>query len=232
MKLAVMWKHIWPGNCALLFYLSAVLLPFLFAPKAHTTVLYNKRRPISASYLSSLRALCIWAKSTQVRWCRVVLTNDSMCRQACYWTRYQPYKELNSKWEWECYNSKWVLHFSSYSLHWCSGLQNQRPFLWRCCKVLVSSSIFNPASLPAEELALPKYGKKEVQALVDFYGKEVTIEFEGETYTSPPLVDSEEIFAEWRMFKRAIETEKEAIMEKRKFKMEISIAYKDVFLIQ
>lgn len=107
MKLAVMWKHIWPGNCALLFYLSAVLLPFLFAPKAHTTVLYNKRRPISASYLSSLRALCIWAKSTQVRWCRVVLTNDSMCRQACYWTRYQPYKELNSKWEWECYNSEY-----------------------------------------------------------------------------------------------------------------------------
>ena len=44
-----------------------------------------------------------------------------------------------------------------------------------------------------------------------------TIEFQGETYTSPPLVDSEEILAEWRVFARAMVTEKKAIMEKRKF---------------
>lgn len=29
-------------------------------------------------------------------------------------------------------------------------------------KLLVSSSVFNPASFPAEESALPEYGKKEV----------------------------------------------------------------------
>ena len=35
-------------------------------------------------------------------------------------------------------------------------------------------------------------------------------------YTSPPLVDSEELCAEWRVFKRAMVKEKKAIMEKMK----------------
>lgn len=67
-------------------------------------------------------------------------------------------------------------------------------------KLLVCSSVFNPASIPSEETALAEYGK-ELQALVDFYGKEATVEFNGTTYTSPPLVDGEEIFAEWSVQK-------------------------------
>ncbi len=57
-------------------------------------------------------------------------------------------------------------------------------------KLLASASIFNPTALPTEETALMEYGKKELETLVDFYGKEATVDFEGKTYTSPPLVDS------------------------------------------
>ena len=46
--------------------------------------------------------------------------------------------------------------------------------------------------------------------LVNFYGKEATVKFEGTTYTSLPLVDIEEleVIAEWRVFKRAFAKEK------------------------
>lgn len=44
-------------------------------------------------------------------------------------------------------------------------------------KLLVSSSVFNPGSVPAQEAALIEYGKEELQVLVDFYGTEATVEF-------------------------------------------------------
>ena len=65
-------------------------------------------------------------------------------------------------------------------------------------KLLISSSIFNPVSIQTEDSALPAYGQRELQTLVEFYGKEATVEFGGTTYTSAPLIDGEEIIAEWR----------------------------------
>ena len=64
--------------------------------------------------------------------------------------------------------------------------------------LLVSSSIFNPVSFPTGEAALPEFGNDELKVLLNFYGKEAQAEFGGKTYTSPPLVDSEEILSEWR----------------------------------
>ena len=82
-------------------------------------------------------------------------------------------------------------------------------------KLLFSSSIFNPASFPGENKALTDYGNNELQVLVDFYGKEGTAEFGEVTVTSPPLVDGEEVFAEWRLFKRAFALELKSFMEKK-----------------
>ena len=59
--------------------------------------------------------------------------------------------------------------------------------------ILVSSSVFNPASLPSEEAALPDYGKKEVEVLAQFYGNEATVVRDGVTFSSPPLIDKDEI---------------------------------------
>ena len=42
---------------------------------------------------------------------------------------------------------------------------------------------------------LPEYGNVQLK-YVNFYGKEAMVEFGGNTYTSPPLVNEEEIFAE------------------------------------
>ena len=69
--------------------------------------------------------------------------------------------------------------------------------------LLVSSSIFNPVSFPRDEAVLSEFDNNELKALLGFYGKEAPAEFGGETYTSPPFVDSEEILTECRVFKRA-----------------------------
>ena len=68
-------------------------------------------------------------------------------------------------------------------------------------KLLVSSSVFNPGSFLTDETALVDYGEKKLQVLLDFYGEEVEIEFNGSTYSSPPLVDRNEVLAEWKLFK-------------------------------
>ena len=65
------------------------------------------------------------------------------------------------------------------------------------------------------------------------------VEFGGKTYSSPPLVNDEELFAEWRIFKRALVKEKKTMMEKKvmskppslqdvKTGMELSKAYRGI----
>ena len=107
-------------------------------------------------------------------------------------------------------------------------------------KLLVSSSVFNPASIPEDERALPEYGNEKFQALVDFYGREVTVEFDGTTYASSPLIDSEEILSEWRLFKRALAKETKTLVRGKKLtkaptlqevktEMESTEAYTSIF---
>ncbi|KAI6658235.1 hypothetical protein LOD99_15504 [Oopsacas minuta] len=80
--------------------------------------------------------------------------------------------------------------------------------------LLVSSSVFNPASLHSEEAALPDYGKREVEVLAQFYGNEAIVVHNGVTFSSPPLIDKDEIAIEWRLFKRALIQESRLIREK------------------
>ena len=106
--------------------------------------------------------------------------------------------------------------------------------------LLASSSIFNPVSFPTDEAALPEFGNNELKVLLIFYGKEAQAEFGGKTYTSPPLIDSEEILPEWRVFKRAFAKQKKALMKKNqlskpptlheiKMEMESCDGYADIF---
>jgi len=82
-------------------------------------------------------------------------------------------------------------------------------------KLLVSSAVFNPASLPSEE-KLSEYGKEEIIVLAQFYGSEATVSHEGKDYTSPPLLDKDSFIGEWQVFKRALKQETESFMEKNK----------------
>ena len=87
---------------------------------------------------------------------------------------------------------------------------------------------------------LPEYGNDQLQVLVNFYGKEAIVEFGGKTHTSPHLVNEEEIFAKWRIIKRALAKEKKTMMEKKKMskppslqdvktEMELSGAHREIF---
>ena len=106
--------------------------------------------------------------------------------------------------------------------------------------LLVSSSIFNPESFPTDKAALPEFDNSELKVLLNFYGKEAQAEFGVKTYTSPPLVGSEEILSEWRVFKRAFAKQKKALMKKNqlskpptlqeiKREMESCNGYADIF---
>ena len=79
-------------------------------------------------------------------------------------------------------------------------------------KLLVSSSIFNPASLPSEEL----HGKKKIKALAEFYGSKATASYDGKSHTSPPLINKDDLIGEWPVFKRALKQETKLLMERLK----------------
>ena len=78
-----------------------------------------------------------------------------------------------------------------------------------------------------------------MKVLLNFYGKEAQAEFGGKPYTSPPLVDSEDILSEWSVFKRDFAKQKKALMKKnqlskpptlQEIKMESCDGCADIFL--
>ena len=68
----------------------------------------------------------------------------------------------------------------------------------------------------------------------------MTIEFEGNAYSSSPLIDGDEIYTKWRLFKRALAKETKALTERKKLtkpptlqevkkEVESTNAYTDIF---
>ena len=51
------------------------------------------------------------------------------------------------------------------------------------------------------------------------------VEFGGKTYSSPSVVNEEEFFTEWRIFKRALAKEKKTMMEKKVMSKPPSLQY-------
>ena len=86
-------------------------------------------------------------------------------------------------------------------------------FTDKAVKIVTAMSIFSPSLLPAE--ASLSYGSEQIKFLAEFYGKEVEIEYAWTTYTSPPLLDGDELLSEWKIFRRALLVEKKAIMERK-----------------
>ena len=70
-------------------------------------------------------------------------------------------------------------------------------------KLLVASSIFCPSKLPPKD-QLGSYGCYEIDLLSNFYGRAASVEYEGATYTSPPLRNAEDLVSEWKMYRRAM----------------------------
>ena len=80
-------------------------------------------------------------------------------------------------------------------------------------KLLVATSIFNPAQLPTED-AMSTHGLQEIESLANFYGREATVVYHDVSYTSPPLLDQKELISEWKIFRRALYKEKLIIQTK------------------
>ena len=83
-------------------------------------------------------------------------------------------------------------------------------------KIVVAMSIFNPALLPtAEDPQLSSYGNEELKVLANFYGKEASVEHNGTRFTSPPLLNSEDLQTEWKIFRRAMTLERDGLMQSK-----------------
>ena len=73
--------------------------------------------------------------------------------------------------------------------------------------LLTSASIFNPSAFPTNESDFLGYGNNDLKVMLNFYGKEARVDYGDQTYTFPPLIDSDGVLSEWRIFKRAFAKE-------------------------
>ena len=65
-------------------------------------------------------------------------------------------------------------------------------------------SLFDPHLLPENEDDLSRYGMSKLQTLIEFYGREQRVTFEGETNVSTPDVKEDNAKAEWEFFRRVL----------------------------
>jgi hypothetical protein len=82
-------------------------------------------------------------------------------------------------------------------------------FTDKAVKIITAMSIFNPSLLPTDD-SITSYGNDQIQVLAQFYGEEAEVQFAGSTFTSPPLLDREELLSEWKIFRRAFLLEKKS----------------------
>lgn len=90
---------------------------------------------------------------------------------------------------------------------------------------------FNPALLPAAEESLSLYGNEQIQNLADFYGKEATIEYNGITYKSPPILEHKELgrFLDYREKKLIMRSNNLSTSPSMQAVLQTSDAYKGIF---
>ena len=65
-------------------------------------------------------------------------------------------------------------------------------FTDKAVKIITAMSIFNPSLLPTDD-SITSYSNDQIQVLAQFYGEEAEVQFAGSTFTSPPLLDREEL---------------------------------------
>ena len=68
----------------------------------------------------------------------------------------------------------------------------------------------------ADDPTFRTYGKEEIKLLAAFYGEEAVIEFQGESFQFPPVIDGDVLLSEWPVFRRALLHEKVAFMSSKK----------------
>lgn len=81
-------------------------------------------------------------------------------------------------------------------------------------KILQAMSIFNPALLSSKE-SLSTYGDNEITILANFYGKPAEVKFNGVSYSSPPLLNREDLLSEWKIFRRALLQERNSLVKSK-----------------
>ena len=83
----------------------------------------------------------------------------------------------------------------------------QNCFFDKAVEILVATSILSLSLFPLPD-SLSSYGEKDIGVLADFYGQEIEVEYDGNVYTSSPLLNADELISEWQIFRRAVVKER------------------------
>ena len=82
--------------------------------------------------------------------------------------------------------------------------------------VVVAISVFNPANIPqADDHTFRTYENEEIMQLSAFYGEEAVVEFQGESFQFPLVIDGDVLLSEWPVFRRALIHVKEAFLSSK-----------------
>ena len=88
-------------------------------------------------------------------------------------------------------------------------------FTDKAVKIIMAISVFNPSLLPTDD-SITSYGNDQIQVLAEFYGEEAEVQYAGSTFTSPPLLDREELLSVWKYSDVLFCGRKKSIIEHRK----------------
>ena len=90
--------------------------------------------------------------------------------------------------------------------------------------VITAMSIFNPALLPSsEDPLLSSYGNEDIKLLANFYGKEACVEHNERCFTSPPILNADELITEWALFRRAMIIKKKCLLRLKNLELAPSL---------
>lgn len=71
------------------------------------------------------------------------------------------------------------------------------------CKDFDSKVSVHPSLLPSKDY-LGIYGVDEISTFRDFYDKADKVKFDRVTYSSPPLLNREDLLSEWKILRRTL----------------------------
>ena len=95
-----------------------------------------------------------------------------------------------------------------------------------CFSDEVVKLVISTSALPDDETLHRAYCNSKLSTLANFHGEKAEVTFVGITYSSPGIINKEELLGKWQVFKRAVFQEKMVVMGKKIYQPSIFARHK------
>ena len=165
---------------------------------------------------------------------------SGVCRLSQLWKRWRESMELRLE---DVCDSSWsklslIKSLKDYPsreavpyIDWLSNGQHQQP-VFRQSSETVSCHVCFPPCPAANRRGYGYRGMQQIESLANFYDREAIVVYPGISYTSSLLLDWEELFTEWKVFRRVLYKEKLStipIVQEVPQSVQAREAYKGIF---